>query len=83
VIKLGEQGALVASAAGEVRVPAATPARIIDTTAAGDSFNAAYIAARLVEGLPAEVAAGRGAALAAEVIGWPGAIAPPDVGRRP
>jgi 2-dehydro-3-deoxygluconokinase len=83
VIKLGEQGALIASAAGEVRVPAATPARIVDTTAAGDSFNAAYVAARLVEGLPAEAAARRGAALAAEVIGWPGAIAPPEVGRRP
>ena len=64
VIKMGEEGALVASAAGEVRVPAASPTRIIDTPAAGDSFNAAYVAARLFEGLPAAEAARRGAALA-------------------
>jgi 2-dehydro-3-deoxygluconokinase len=82
VVKLGSEGAYVANADGQhVAAPAATPERIIDTTAAGDSFNAAYIAARLIEGGSMEVAARRGAALAAEVIGWPGAIAPPDVGR--
>jgi len=82
VVKLGPEGAYVASANGEhVAIAAATPARIIDTTAAGDSFNAAYIAARLIEGASMEAAAQRGAALAAEVIGWPGAIAPYDVGR--
>ncbi|HEY1750842.1 MAG TPA: sugar kinase [Caulobacteraceae bacterium] len=82
VIKLGEAGALVARDGERATVPAAAPARIIDTTAAGDSFNAAYIAARLVEGRPMQEAARRGADLAAEVIGWPGAIAPPEVGRR-
>lgn len=82
VIKLGADGAYVANASGEhVAVTAAAPARVIDTTAAGDSFNAAYIAARLVEGASMEAAARRGAALAAEVIGWPGAIAPVEVGR--
>jgi 2-dehydro-3-deoxygluconokinase len=83
VVKLGADGAYVASADAAETVPAATPARVLDTTAAGDSFNAAYIAARLVEGLPMRAAAERGATLAAEVIGWPGAIAPPPVGQRP
>src|SRR6185437_14371077 len=78
VVKLGPDGAYAANASGEhVAVPAAVPERIIDTTAAGDSFNAAYIAARLVEGASMAEAARRGAALAAEKIGWPGAIAPP------
>jgi 2-dehydro-3-deoxygluconokinase len=82
VMKLGPEGAYVANASGErAAVPATAPARIIDTTAAGDSFNAAYISARLIEGASMETAARRGAALAAEVIGWPGAIAPFDVGR--
>lgn len=81
VVKLAADGAYVANADGErLAIPAAAPARIIDTTAAGDSFNAAYIAARLIEGASMEAAARRGAALAAEVIAWPGAIAPPDVG---
>jgi 2-dehydro-3-deoxygluconokinase len=83
VVKLGSEGAYVANADGEsTAAPAAVPERIIDTTAAGDSFNAAYIAARLVEGASMADAARRGAALAAEVIGWPGAIAPPQVGSR-
>jgi len=83
VVKLGPDGAYAANASGEhVAVPAAVPERIIDTTAAGDSFNAAYIAARLVEGASMAEAARRGAALAAEKIGWPGAIAPPHVGAR-
>ena len=82
VVKLGADGAYAASANSDgLAIPAVTPQRIVDTTAAGDSFNAAYIAARLLEGASMEVAARRGAALAAEVIAWPGAIAPPEVGR--
>ena len=83
VVKQGAEGAYVANASGEqLAVPAAVPERIVDTTAAGDSFNAAYVAARLVEDASVEVAARRGAALAADVIGWPGAIAPSQVGVR-
>lgn len=81
VVKLGADGAYLANAGDEpVAIPAAAPERILDTTAAGDSFNAAYIAARMVEGATMATAARRGAALAAEVIAWPGAIAPPHVG---
>lgn len=81
VVKLGADGAFVANADGErIAAPPAVAERIIDTTAAGDAFNAAYIAARLIEGAPAAAAARRGAGLAAEVIAWPGAIAPPQVG---
>jgi len=82
VVKLGAEGACVASRDAAVRVPAAAAARIVDTTAAGDAFDAAYIAARLLEGASARAAAERGAELAAEVVGWPGAIAPTPVGLR-
>lgn len=58
-----------------------TPPKIsqpVDTTAAGDSFNAAYIAAR-IQGTGADEAARRGVELAAEVIQHPGAIIAPSI----
>ena len=82
VVKLGAEGAYAASAAASELVAAVPTARIVDTTAAGDAFNAGYIAARLARGASMREAAERGAALAAEVIGWPGAIAPRPVGLR-
>lgn len=74
VIKLGAQGCLAQSSfmASRVAVPA-EKADAVDTTAAGDSFNAAYLAARL-SGYGIEQSAHRGAALAARVISRPGAI---------
>lgn len=83
VVKQGPDDVYVASRTETHSVPTATPARIVDTTAAGDAFNAGYIAARLVEGRGPREAATRGAALAAAVIGCPGAIAPRPVGVRP
>jgi 2-dehydro-3-deoxygluconokinase len=83
VVKLGADGAYAQSAEASEQVSAAATARIVDTTAAGDAFNAGYIAARLARGASMREAAERGAALAAEVIGWPGAIAPRPVGLRP
>ena len=47
----------------------------VDTTAAGDAFNGSYLAARL-QGMTPVAAAERGAALAARVIRYPGAIMP-------
>ena len=70
VVKRGADGCVVDG----VLVPA-VGARAIDTTAAGDSFNAAYLAARLAGADP--VAAARaGARLAAIVVTHRGAITP-------
>ena len=49
------------------------PASMIDSTAAGDSFNAGYLAGRLA-GEPVEAAIKRGMALSRIVIGHPGAL---------
>src|SRR5262245_11828525 len=75
-VKLGERGCYVASGgkAGEI-VPAVSVANPIDTTAAGDSFNAAYIAGRM-SGLDPVAAARKGNELAAIVVQHPGAIIP-------
>jgi 2-dehydro-3-deoxygluconokinase len=51
---------------------------VVDTTAAGDSFNAGYLAARMRGAAPDE-AARAGHALASQVIGYRGAILPRDV----
>lgn len=75
VVKVGADGALVATEAGPVAVPAEPVERIVDTTAAGDSFNGAYLAARL-GGADPVAAAAAGNRLAATVIGCGGAIAP-------
>jgi 2-dehydro-3-deoxygluconokinase len=52
--------------------------RVVDTTAAGDAFNAGYLAAR-IGGAPPPDAARSGHALAAQVIGHRGAIMPREV----
>jgi 2-dehydro-3-deoxygluconokinase len=51
------------------------PRPVVDTTAAGDGFSAAYIAARLQGAEPAE-AARAGHRLGGVVVGYPGAIIP-------
>lgn len=72
-VKLGAEGAYVATrSAAETIAPSATIA-VKDTTGAGDSFNAAYISARLHGKAPAEAAA-TGNRLAATVVQHPGAI---------
>jgi 2-dehydro-3-deoxygluconokinase len=75
VVKNGAKPALVDADAtsGEVAVPKA--AKPVDTTAAGDAFNAGYLAARLRGRAPAE-AAREGHVLAAQVIRHRGAIVP-------
>jgi|SRR5882757_2678559 len=76
VLKLAEPACIVrfAGRSGEVRAePLTKPA--VDTTAAGDSFAAAYLAARL-GGAEPEDAARAGHRLAGVVVCYPGAIIP-------
>jgi 2-dehydro-3-deoxygluconokinase len=72
-VKNGAEGALVHSA--DTTSTVACPASVtpLDTTAAGDSFNGGYLAARLDGGLPADAALA-GHRLAAIVIQHRGAI---------
>jgi 2-dehydro-3-deoxygluconokinase len=73
VVKLGEEGCYILD--GDRRVAAERAPRVVDTTGAGDSFNAAYLAARLLDH-PALQAARWGNRLAAVVVQHPGAIIP-------
>jgi 2-dehydro-3-deoxygluconokinase len=76
VLRLSEPASLV-RAARETRTLSADPigAPVVDTTAAGDSFAAAYIAARLAGADPID-AARAGHRLAGIVVCHPGAIIP-------
>ena len=73
VVKLGADGALVD---GEL-VPAEPGVDVIDTTGAGDAFDAGYLHAR-VAGLAPAAAAAEGARLAATVLRHRGAIVPAE-----
>lgn len=76
VLKLARPAVQVTQGGGEaVLVEAAPVARVIDTTAAGDSFAAAYLVARLA-GQSVTEAARAGHRLAGAVVGHPGAIIP-------
>jgi 2-dehydro-3-deoxygluconokinase len=78
VLKRGARGP-VACSNGETTAPQCVEAdAVVDTTAAGDSFNAGYLAARMQGASPAR-AARSGHALASQVIGHRGAILPRDV----
>ncbi len=76
-VKNGEAPVLVSTEGFASAVAANEVAKIVDTTAAGDAFNAGYIAARIA-GLPPVEAAQRGHRLSAAVIGHRGAIIPED-----
>ena len=79
VVKNGSESALIADKSGREFVPVPHVVEPVDTTAAGDSFNAAYLAARLNGEAP--VAAAQAAhALAAEKIRHRGAIMPRAAG---
>jgi 2-dehydro-3-deoxygluconokinase len=73
-LKRGGAGPLPIGSCGPL--PAFPPApRVVDTTAAGDSFNGAYLAA-LMRGAPEADCLAAGHTLASEVIAHPGAIMP-------
>lgn len=75
VIKNGPNSALVASGGHKEFVPVPDVVVPVDTTAAGDSFNAGYMAARLANENPGDAAIA-GHKLASEVIRHRGAIMP-------
>jgi 2-dehydro-3-deoxygluconokinase len=75
-VKMGDAGALLSQAGEPPRlVPCPERKAAIDTTGAGDSFNAAFVAALLV-GADPETAARAGHRLAGAVVMHPGAIIP-------
>lgn len=76
VLKLAEPASIVRFKGAVEEVRAEPPAKpVVDTTAAGDSFAAAYVAARL-QGADPVAAARAGHRLAGVVVCYPGAIIP-------
>ncbi|HET7888870.1 MAG TPA: sugar kinase [Bradyrhizobium sp.] len=73
VVKRGALGCVVRAGGEEIDVPPPRVVQPVDTTAAGDSFNAAYLAARIRGAAPRE-AAFAGHRLAGAVILSPGAV---------
>jgi 2-dehydro-3-deoxygluconokinase len=75
VLKLAEPAARIVQGGRELTVRAPPVEKVLDTTAAGDSFAAAYLAARLA-GADLEAAARCGHCLAGAVVQHRGAIIP-------
>jgi len=78
VVKQGAEGCLVAQGDERLEVPAERGIMPVDTTGAGDSFNAGFLAGRL-GGLSAEQSARLAHRLAATVIQHRGAILAPAI----
>jgi 2-dehydro-3-deoxygluconokinase len=75
VLKLAEPAVRIFHRGTELTVPAPPVEKVVDTTAAGDSFAAAYLAARLA-GADLETAARCGHSLAGAVVQHRGAVIP-------
>ncbi len=82
VLRLDRPASRVLCQGSDEIVEAAQIEHVVDTTAAGDSFAAAYLASRLAGAAP-DAAARAGHELAGLVVGYPGAIVPRHVMRRP
>jgi 2-dehydro-3-deoxygluconokinase len=78
VVKDGAEPTLLFAGGEQMTIPAQHVANPVDTTGAGDSFNGAYLAARL-QGEAQEEAVRRAHKVAAAVIQVHGALAPFDV----
>ncbi|MEV4002187.1 sugar kinase [Actinomadura sp. NPDC049753] len=81
-VKRGPQGCVIADTMTNLSIPAVPHVQVIDTTAAGDAFNGAYLATRLT-GAPQQQAAETATTLAAQVITHRGALLPPRQTRPP
>ena len=75
IVKNGSSPCTVATGRDISQFPVTVREQVVDTTAAGDSFNAGYIAARLC-GCDIATAVRSGQSLAGLVIQYPGAIIP-------
>jgi len=75
VLKNGAAGPLILADGNRWQTAFAAAASVVDTSGAGDSFNAGYLAARLRGATPQDAAAA-GHVLAATVIGHHGAVIP-------
>jgi 2-dehydro-3-deoxygluconokinase len=75
LVKHGAEGCFISQEGLRVHVPVREQVTPVDTTGAGDSFNAGYLSGRIADMPPVE-SAGIGARLAATVIQHRGAIIP-------
>lgn len=78
VVKNGNAELALLSGGQILQAPAPRPVRPVDTTGAGDSFNAGYLSARL-GGADPVAAVQAGQRLAALVVQHPGALLPPAI----
>lgn len=78
VLKDGANGCSYNNATDQVIIPTNPVAKVIDTTAAGDSFNAGFLAGWLTQ-KPAQYCGELGNAVAGQVIQQKGAIVPLDI----
>ena len=78
VVKNGSSPCTATTGQDVASFPVTARGRVVDTTAAGDSFNAGYISARL-SGFDIETSVRVGQSLANLVIQYPGAIIPRNI----